>query len=167
VPLQAWYLKDPTPAKIVARRLRRVAGMAAKGQKNRPRTIPLSDTVTETLVGHVGRYELSPDGLLFTNTLGRPLARNYFADSIWNPVARPLGLAVGGGVPPAASLLRQRPHPGWRSHHPGAGDAGARQPVHHRDLCPPVRWTACCGLWGPFGVQWRAPARKSPAQRGW
>jgi integrase len=66
-----------------------------KDRKNRPRTIPLPDTVLAGLVEHVRVYGLGPDGLLFTNTKGLPIRRTTFSE-MWQAAARPLGCIPSG-----------------------------------------------------------------------
>jgi integrase len=67
-----------------------------KDRRNRPRTIPLPDMVVATLVDHVRRYGLGPEGLLFTNRDGEPIRRTTFSD-MWRTKARPLGIPEGDG----------------------------------------------------------------------
>jgi integrase len=67
-----------------------------KDRKNRPRTIPLPDTVMAGLVEHVRVYGLRPAGLVFTNTKGQPIRRTTFS-AMWQAAARPLGIPAGDG----------------------------------------------------------------------
>jgi integrase len=67
-----------------------------KDKRNRPRSIPVPDVVVQALAGHVTRYGLGPDGLLFTGPRGGPLRRTTFSDS-WVKVAGPLGIPSGDG----------------------------------------------------------------------
>lgn len=67
-----------------------------KDQRNRPRTIPLPQVVLDELALHVSRYDLGPEGVLFTTSRGAPLGRAVFS-GIWGPAARPLGIPTGDG----------------------------------------------------------------------
>jgi integrase len=65
-----------------------------KDQRNRPRTIPLPDTVLTALVEHVRVFGLGPHGLLFTTEAGRPVRGCW---TIWRKVADPLGIPKSDG----------------------------------------------------------------------
>jgi integrase len=67
-----------------------------KDKKNRPRTIPLPQTVVDELSAHVARYGLGPDGLLFTSNRGRAVGNSTFSD-VWTTAAGPLGISLGDG----------------------------------------------------------------------
>jgi integrase len=67
-----------------------------KDKRNRPRTIPVPESVVKALAGHVERYGLGPDDLLFTGPRGGPLRRTTFSDN-WVAVAGPLGIPLGDG----------------------------------------------------------------------
>ena len=62
-----------------------------KDRKNRPRTIPLPETVGVELAAHLERYGPGPGGLVFTGKRGRPLWRSTFGEA-WRKVADPLGI---------------------------------------------------------------------------
>jgi integrase len=65
-------------------------------KNNKERTIPLPTSVLAALVEHVRRFGLGPDGLLFTNSEGRPVKRAGFGE-MWRKAADPLGIPVGDG----------------------------------------------------------------------
>jgi integrase len=67
-----------------------------KDRNNRPRTIPLPDFVVEELSGHVSRFGLGPEGLIFTGPRGGPIRRVTFSD-VWRSAAEPLGIDRGEG----------------------------------------------------------------------
>jgi integrase len=67
-----------------------------KDKKNRPRTIPLPQTVLDELSVHVGRFGLGPADLLFTGTRGGPMGRTTFSE-VWMAAAGPLGIPLGDG----------------------------------------------------------------------
>lgn len=67
-----------------------------KDAHNRPRDIPLPQSVVDALAEHVAKYGLGPQGLLFTAPDGGPARRNRFADA-WRAAADPLGIPVGDG----------------------------------------------------------------------
>ena len=67
-----------------------------KDRRNRPRTIPLPDTVLAELVQHVRIYGTGPAGLLFTNRQQRPIRAATFSD-MWQRAAAPLGIPTGDG----------------------------------------------------------------------
>jgi integrase len=55
------------------------------------RTVPMPDVVGSMLAEHLTRYGPGPAGLVFTNTLGRPLWRNT-AGEMWHRAARQAAL---------------------------------------------------------------------------
>ena len=55
------------------------------------RTIPLPDVVLEALAGHVKRFPVQGDGLLFTSQEGRPLRRTRFSERVWRPATEAAG----------------------------------------------------------------------------
>lgn len=55
------------------------------------RTVPLSDSVVNTLSAHLERYGHFRGGLVFTNKINRPLRRNGFSD-VFRRAARDAGL---------------------------------------------------------------------------
>jgi integrase len=67
-----------------------------KDKKNRPRTIPLPQTVVDALAAHVACYGLGPDQLLFTGVRGAPVSRQTFS-KMWVTAAGPLGISLGDG----------------------------------------------------------------------
>lgn len=85
----------------VDRQLLRVTGDVpslgpVKDKKNRPRTIPLPQTVVHALSAHVAAYGLGPQGLLYTSPRGGPVRRQTFSD-MWRAAAGPLGIPKGDG----------------------------------------------------------------------
>ncbi len=86
---------------LIDRQLLRTRGATpewgpVKDRQNRPRSIPLGDVVLSALSEHVAAYGTGPDGLVFTNTQGRPLWRTTFGNA-WTAAARPLGIPAGEG----------------------------------------------------------------------
>jgi integrase len=67
-----------------------------KDKKNRPRTIPLPQTVVDELAAHVARFGLGPEGLIFTSARGGAIRRSLFSD-MWIAAAGPLGVPLGDG----------------------------------------------------------------------
>jgi integrase len=67
-----------------------------KDKKNRPRTIPLPQTVVDALSSHVAEIGLGPQGLIFTGPNGGPVRRTTFSDA-WRAAAGPLGIPPGDG----------------------------------------------------------------------
>jgi len=67
-----------------------------KDKNNRPRTIPLPQSVPEALSAHVSRFGLGPQGLIFTTRAGAPLGRTTFSEA-WRVAAKPLGIPTGDG----------------------------------------------------------------------
>jgi integrase len=63
-----------------------------KHTRNRPRTIPLPNTVLTALAEHVRVYGTGPEGLLFTNPAGLPVSSDLFS-RVWRAAAGPLGFA--------------------------------------------------------------------------
>jgi hypothetical protein len=57
-----------------------ILGRPVKDRKNRPRTILLPDVVLDALAEQVRRWPPTPEGLIFTNKVGKPLRRTIFAD---------------------------------------------------------------------------------------
>lgn len=55
------------------------------------RTIPLAQVVVEALSAHLAVYEQSPDGLIFTDQLGRPISRTRFGE-VWRRAAGEAGV---------------------------------------------------------------------------
>ena len=51
------------------------------------RTVPMPEVVCSTLAAHLARHGPGPAGLVFTNTLGRPLRRSTVGD-MWHRAAR-------------------------------------------------------------------------------
>jgi integrase len=51
------------------------------------RTVPMPDVVKTTLAAHLARFPVGPTGLVFTNSLGKPLRRNT-AGEMWHRAAR-------------------------------------------------------------------------------
>lgn len=85
----------------VDRQLAKVAGSEpvfgpVKDKKNRPRVIPLPQSVVDELSAHVARFGLGADGLLFTGPRGGPVRRATFSD-MWLAAAGPLGIPSGDG----------------------------------------------------------------------
>lgn len=58
------------------------------------RTVPLPTIVTVELAAHLAAWPVVRGGLIFTNTLGRPLRRNTFGE-VWHRAAEPAGLPLG------------------------------------------------------------------------
>lgn len=67
-----------------------------KDKQNKPRSIPLPESVVDALSAHVAQFGLGPEGLIFTNPNGTPLRRNRVAD-MWRAAAEPLGIPTGDG----------------------------------------------------------------------
>lgn len=67
-----------------------------KDRRNRPRVIPLPQSVLDELAAHVARFGLGPEGLLFTGPRGGPIRRTTFSD-MWQAAAGPLGIPTGDG----------------------------------------------------------------------
>lgn len=60
------------------------------------RTVPLPTVVVDALVAHMAKYPPSEDGVVFTDDLGRPIARNRFSE-MWRPIAAVQGLEGATG----------------------------------------------------------------------
>jgi integrase len=71
-------------------------GPARSCRRDRPRTIPLPQTVVDALSAHVGEFGLGPQGLIFTGPHGGPVRRTTFSDA-WRVAAGPLGIPTGDG----------------------------------------------------------------------
>ena len=56
------------------------------------RTVPLPDVVASALAAHLERWPTGADGLIFTDTQGRPLRRNRFGE-VWRRTVESVGLA--------------------------------------------------------------------------
>jgi integrase len=67
-----------------------------KDNRNRPRTVPVPDTVMAALVDQVRRYGLGPQMVVFTNGAGNAFHRQEFSE-LWRPVAARLGIPSGDG----------------------------------------------------------------------
>jgi integrase len=66
-----------------------------KDRHNRPRTIPLPDSVLFALVEHCRVFDRH-EGLLFVGPGGGPIRRTTWSDT-WRRAAEPLGVAMGEG----------------------------------------------------------------------
>jgi hypothetical protein len=49
------------------------------------RTVPLPSWLTEYLREHRDRYSTGDNGLVFPNSVGRPLRRTLFRSRVWRP----------------------------------------------------------------------------------
>jgi integrase len=65
-----------------------------KDRKNRPRVIPLPETVVDALAAHIAEFPIASSGLVFTNQDARPIRRTAFG-VMFRFVADPLGIPKG------------------------------------------------------------------------
>lgn len=55
------------------------------------RTIPVPESLTDELASHIATFGPGPDGLVFTNTFGRPIRRQTYNEA-WHRAAGPAGM---------------------------------------------------------------------------
>lgn len=68
------------------------------------RTVPLPSWLTEIIREHIRRWPPQDDGLVFSNTVGKPLRRTLFRSRVWKPSLVRAGLL---------GKLIQNPEGGW------------------------------------------------------
>jgi integrase len=56
------------------------------------RTVPLPQTVVDSLAGHLAAFPPGPSGLVFVGEDGRPMLRSAWSGSVWRPAVAAAGL---------------------------------------------------------------------------